>query len=89
MANFDTTRAKITSVTNAAILVQTIQATYRDAKTAQGLLNLYTAGSDTVFNSAVNALFTSGERSELGQMLTQLNSLISDWEANHAAVLGV
>lgn len=90
MANFDsTTRTKITSATDAAIVVQTIQNTYRAAKNAQTLLNRYTAGTDPTFNAAVNAIFTAGERTELGAMLTQINSLVTDWETNHAAALGV
>lgn len=90
MANFDsTTRAKINSATEAAIVVQSIQSTYHAAKQAKAFLDRYTANTDSTFNAAVNAIFTSSERSELGQMLTQLNNLISDWETNHAAVLTV
>jgi hypothetical protein len=90
MANFDsTTRTKINSGVEAGIVIQHIQNTYRDAKQAQALLNRYTANTDLTFNTTVNAMFTSSERAELNQVLTQINTLCLDLETNHAALLVV
>ncbi len=89
MAFDSSTRAKITSVTEAAIVVQTVQETYRQAKAAQSMLQRYTAATDPNFNAAVNAMLSSAERTELGQMLAQINALVTDWEANHPSVLVV
>lgn len=88
MAAFDTTtRTKIESVHTASRLMQIIYSAYVQAKAAQSMLVLYTSGSDPVFNAAVNAMLTPTERSELGQMLNQINSLCLDWETNHATVI--
>lgn len=88
MPAFDsTTRAKIESAHTATRLLQIIYSAYQQAKSAQALLNLYLAGTDPVFNAAVNAMLTAAERSELGQMLVQLNALCTDWETNHPTVI--
>lgn len=83
MANFDTSHTKMDSVRDAVDLLDRIRALYVHAKEMQTLLARYQAGTDATFNAAANALFTSAERTELGQMLSQVNTLITDWEANH------
>jgi len=88
MANFDATaRAKITSVHTASRLIQIIYSVYVQAKNAQALLNLYNSGTDTSFNAAVNAMLLPAERTEIGQVLTQINALVTDLETNHAALI--
>lgn len=88
MANFDSaSRAKIESVHTASRLIQVIYSVYTQAKAAQGLLNLYTAATDPAFNAAVNAMLLASERTEIGQVLTQINSLVADLETNHAALI--
>lgn len=88
MANFDqTTRDKISSVHQASRIQQIIFSVYAQAKAAQAMLTLYLGGTDPVFNAAINAMLTTGERTELGQMLSQINGLCQDWEANHASVI--
>lgn len=88
MANFDsTTRTKIESVHTASRLIQVIYSVYAQAKSAQTLLNLYTSGADPAFNAAVNAMLLASERTEIGQVLSQINALCQDWEANHAALI--
>ena len=52
-------------------------------------LTLYQAGTDATFNAAFNSLFTPADRSELNTMITQLTTLITGWETNHAAALGL
>lgn len=88
MPNFDSaSRAKIESVHTASRLIQVIYSVYTQAKSAQGLLNLYTSGTDAAFNAAVNAMLTTNEKTEIGQVLTQINNLCQDWETNHAALI--
>lgn len=89
MANFDGAAAKLQSARDATNLLQLLRATYTTAKQVQSALALYQAGTDPVFVAAINALFTSAERSELGAMGAQLATLVSDWEASHAGAIGV
>lgn len=84
MANFDSTsRAKIESVHTASRIVQIVYSVYAQAKSAQALLQLYGGGTDPVFVSAVNAMLTPSERTELNAVLTQINTFCQDMEANH------
>lgn len=89
MANFDTAQAKRESVRNANNLLDFIQHIYQSSKQVQALLALYTAGTDPTFTAAINALYSGGERTELGAMLTDINTLIAVWEANHKLPLGL
>jgi hypothetical protein len=89
MANFDTTtRARIDSVQAASGLLTRVHALYVHAKEMQSLLARYQAGTDAAYIAAVNAMYTAAERQELAAMLQQANALVSDWEANHAGVIG-
>jgi hypothetical protein len=88
VANFDSaTRAKIEGVRTASNLIQILYSVYAQAKSAQSLLNLYTSATDPAFNAAVNAMLSASERTEIGQVLTQLNALVTDLETNHAALI--
>lgn len=87
MANFDNSSIQHQSVHKANNVLANVQAVYSAAKIVQTLLALYQAGTDTTYNAAVNALFSQSERSELGAMLTSINSLVSDWETNHSGAL--
>lgn len=86
---FETYEAKSASVQYARMLRSDIQALYGNAKSAQAKLALYQAATDPAFNAAINALFTAPERVELAAMLTEINTLITDWEANHKDALGI
>ena len=85
---FETIRPTIASVGLALGVFDEIRAVYFRAKSAQSRLLLYQAGTDTKFNNAINNIFSPTERTELGQMLTQLTNLINDWETNHLDVIG-
>lgn len=88
MANFDSaTRVKIGSVQTASRLIQIVYSVYVQAKSAQTLLNLYTSASDPAFNAAVNAMLSASERTEMGQVLTQINDLCTTWETQHANLI--
>jgi hypothetical protein len=88
MANFDSaTRSKIASVHTASRLIQIIYSVYTQAKSAQALLQLYTGATDPAFNAAVNAMLVPAERTEIGQVLTQINALVNNLETNHASLI--
>lgn len=87
MANFDNSATKRESVHAANNLLSNIRNMYLIGKDIQALLNRYQAGTDPVFNAAVNALYTASERTELGAMLAQVNALVSDFETNHAGAI--
>jgi hypothetical protein len=87
MANFDTSTAKARSVRDAVNVLQNVRAAYEAMKVVQGLLARYQANTDPVFNAAVNALHTAPERTELADMLLDVNALVIDWETNHALAI--
>lgn len=52
--------------------------------------NLYVAATDPSFNAAFNAIFSSApDRAKISAMITQLETLIADWELNQTDVLGL
>ena len=87
MANFDTYQAKSDASRRAFNLLPLIRSIYESGKQVQAALALYQAATDPSFNAAVNAIFATAERQELGQMLTQIGALLTDWEANHMGAL--
>lgn len=89
MAEFTTVQATTQSVSEATNVLNALRSVYSQAKTAQRLITLYQAGTDPVFNAAVNAIFTSAQRAELSNMLGDVNTLLTDWEANHRSALGL
>lgn len=88
MANFTQTRAAIDSANKAMALLPYLQEVYRQAQAAQIAINLYNAGTEPAFNTAVNQIFTAGERAQLATMLGNLNTLVTAWTTNHATLLG-
>jgi hypothetical protein len=89
MADFDSTTQALQSVNRAANLLPAVRSVYSQAKAVQELLNLYQANTDATFNATINALFTSAQRTELANMLGDVNTLLADWEANHRSALGL
>lgn len=87
MPNYINIQQKLSSGSKAAALQPQVIAAYNRCKEIQTALALYTAGTDTDFNAAVNSIFTAGERSQLNQMLTQASNLVSNWETNHSNLL--
>ena len=86
---FETTDQTIQSVAQATNLLNTIRTLYQQGKSVQSLLALYQAGTNPAFNAAINAMFTPGERTELGAMLTDVNVLVLKWETANRAALGL
>lgn len=89
MANFDNASAKEQSVRDANNLLAHLRGLYSSCKSAQALMARYQANTDPTFNGAVNSLFNASERAELSAMLTPINALVTDWEANHRAAIGL
>jgi hypothetical protein len=86
---FETAEIKIKAVGKAGNLLGQIRTLYTFGKNVQAALALYQAGTDPAFNAAVDALFSGAERAELGVMLGNINTLVTTWEANHAAALRI
>lgn len=87
MPRLENIQPRLDSIHKATGIIGQLRTIFRLSKTARAALLLYQAGTDTVFNEAVDAVFPVGERQELNQMLTQLDALVSDWEANHPELL--
>lgn len=86
---FETTSIKIRAVNRAGNVLGRLRTLYSTAKESQAALALYQASTDPAFNAAVEALFSGAERAELGLMLGDINTLVTAWETNHAAALGL
>lgn len=87
MANFDQANQRREAVKGANNLLDLIRNLYESGRQIQALLALYQAGSDPTFNAAINALYTTAERAELAAMLAQVNTLVTDWQTNHAGAV--
>ena len=88
--SFVTAAARVDAVEKAGNILGTLRTIYIQAKNLKTLKALYVAGSDPVFNAAFEAVFNvAGDRTELAAMIGQLETLIADWEVNHAAAVGV
>lgn len=87
MANFDLSSAKRQSVRDANNLLPLIQSGYASAKLISEALALYQSAANPTFNAAVNALHSSSELTELGQIGQLFATLVTALEANHAGAL--
>ena len=86
---FSTARDRIAAVERASNVLGQLRTAYTFGATLRDALALYQAGTDPAFNAAFNALFTQADRTELGAMINQLSTLMTDWETNHAAAIGL
>lgn len=89
MPDYTIVQQRLDSTHKATALLEQLKAIYGQSKIVEGSINLYTGGTDTTFNQAIDAIFTAPERIELNQMLVQVEALIADWEANHGVLLGI
>jgi hypothetical protein len=87
MANFDTFTAKMEAVQQASMIVPLLRNMYQSAAQLRAFRALYVAGTNPVFNQAVDALHSTAEFTEIAAMITQTTSLATDWETNHAGAL--
>ena len=89
MPNFDNADAESQAARDANNLLAHVRGLYQSCKAAQDLLARYQGGQDATFTASVNALFNASERAEFVAMSAQINALVSDWETNHRAALGL
>jgi len=87
MPNFSQTQARLDSIHAATALLEQLRALLTQGRAAQASLELYTAGTDAVFNTAVEEIFTGPERAKVNQMFAQVDVLVTNWEANHLDLL--
>lgn len=87
MSRYTSIRTKLNKYNQAAALLPQLQAVYQQALAVVAMVDLYQAGTDPLFNEAVNDVFTVAERTKLGQMATNLRTLVTAWQNNHAAIL--
>lgn len=87
MADYTQVRDDIDSMSKAAQILPFLQDIYARAQRAQDAITLYMAGTDTTFNEAVEDIFDAGERTELSQMIGDLNTLVTEWDTNHSVIL--
>lgn len=80
---FDTAQQRVQALQQAGDLVGLTRTIYAYCAKLKAAKALYAANTDPAFNAAFNALFTTADRSELSTMITQLETLMADWEANH------
>jgi hypothetical protein len=87
MPNFDNAPARLQSFHDAQNVPRMYRAIYDQAKILLAFMARYQAASDPVFNAAIDTLFTSAERNELGAMLGSITALVNDWEMNHPSAV--
>lgn len=89
MADFTNTDSTIQSVSQATSLLNAVRSAYSQDKAVQALMNKYAAGTDLAFNKAIDAMFSSAQRTEFADVLTDVNARVADWETNHRSLLGL
>jgi ABC-type transport system substrate-binding protein len=87
MGNFDQAAARLQSFYDAQNVPRMYRGIYDQSKVLITFMTRYQVANDPPFNAAIDALFTSAERNELGAMLAAVQALINDWETNHPAAV--
>lgn len=87
MTDFSSVTAIRNEILDANLILGTFQTIYQQCKVVQGLLARYQ--TDPAFKAEADHLFTLAQRAELNQMVTDVNTLITAWEANHKGPLGL
>ena len=88
MADFTNHEQKEASVAEALAIRNAIRSWYAAGKAIKRYIDRYAAGADTTYNSAVNALYTAAQRTELSAVATKAQANTADLEANHASLVG-
>lgn len=89
MADFSGIDAKEESINKATSVRNGVKIVHRQAKSVKGLMDTYIAGTDPVFNTAINGIYTAAQRAELDVVRGKLATLIADLETNHASLIGI
>src|SRR3954451_21503491 len=86
---FENTDARQASMLRVMNLRHNLKQIYSIGVLVQGVLADYQSNADPVMKSTADEMFEPAELAELGQMLTEINGLVSSWTANHPSVLGL
>lgn len=87
MPNYDVVNARMSSYGRAAQVLPQLQQIYLQCQQVATSITLYQAGSNTDFNTAINAIFTPAERAELAAMLENVQLLSQTWATQHSTLL--
>lgn len=87
MPNYTIVQQRLSSYSEAAALLARLRQIYDQCNEVAAAVELYQAATSPDFNAAINAIFVPAERAELAAMLTDVQQLVSLWDANHAALL--
>lgn len=80
---FETAQAKVRAVGRAGNVLGLLRTIYAHTSELSDMLATYQAGTDPALNAALNAVYTAAERTEIGTMIAELNTLKAAWEAAH------
>lgn len=87
MSRYTTIRTKLNKYGEAASILPQMQTLYHQSQSILALMARYQSGTDSVFNEAVDLMFTVQDRQKLGQMMMALQTLKSSWESTAGAIL--
>lgn len=87
MPNYELVRQRVTSYGDAAALLPKLIQIYNQCQEVSDSIQLYQGATNADFNTAIDSIFTTGERVQLASMLTNVNQLVTTWATNHATLL--
>ena len=80
---FENAQTKIRAVNRAGNVLGLLRTIYAHMDELSSMLATYQAGTDPALNAAMNAVYSAAERTEIGTMIAELNTLKAAWEAAH------
>ena len=80
---FENAQTKIRAVGRAGNVLGLLRTIYAHMDELQAMLATYQAGTDPALNAALNAVYSAAERTEIGAMIAELNTLKAAWEVSH------
>ena len=80
---FENAQTKIRAVGRAGSVLGLLRTIYAHMDELQTMLATYQAGTDPALNAALNAVYSAAERTEIGAMIAELNTLKAAWEVSH------
>ena len=87
MPNYTVVRQRMSSYGEAASLLPRLRQIYDQCQEVAEAITLYQSGTDADFNAAIQSIFTATERAELAAMLTNVQTLVNTWTAQHSTLL--
>lgn len=87
MPDYTNVRTRVDAANRAAAVLPQLQQIYRQSQAVSAAITLYQASTDTLFNQAVDDIFSGAEKAELADMLANLQTLTAAWAANHSTLL--